>query len=167
MKLFVLTMFLSVALSLPAGYEQAEWGVTAKQLKLQVPIVKINPGDNYYYAEHMEIDPDVYVYKTKDKKRIEYYFYQKKLYKVFVVYDRAPEAERLYAQLKDKLVSEFGKPAREYKRKVFGLHVTHMQWEDDRTIFDLRNGAGFIYQVRVHKDALKAKERLYNRGKSI
>jgi len=167
MKLFILTALLSVTLSLPAGYEQTEWGVTAKQLKSQVPIVKIKPGDNYYYAEHMEIDPDVYVYKTKNKKRIEYYFYQGKLYKVFVVYDRVPEAEKLYTQLKDKLVSDFGKPAREYSRKVFGLLVTHTQWEDNKTIFDLRNGAGFIYQVRVHKDALKAKERSYNRGKSI
>jgi len=167
MTLLIITAFLSVSLSLPMGYEKAEWGITSKQLEALVPIVKINPGDNYYYAEHMEIDPDVYVFKTKEKKRIEYYFYKGKLYKIFVVYDRVSEPEKLYQQLKDKMITEYGEAARKYQRKVFGMLVIHTQWEDDKTIFDLRNGAGFIYQVRVQKDALKMKESTYNREKSI
>jgi hypothetical protein len=164
----ILTMFLANTVSLPAGYEQALWGITTSQLKQIAPVVKVKSGANYRFAEHMEIDPDVYVLKdTKQNKKIEYYFYKGKLYKIFVVYDRKPQSISLYKQIKDNLVSDFGNYKRNFKQKVFGLVVTHTQWEDEKTLLDLREGAGFVYQVRIDRDALKIKEMAYHLKKAI
>jgi len=168
MIISILTMFLASTVSLPTGYEQALWGITTSQLKQIAPVVKVKSGANYHFAEHMEIDPDVYVLEdTKQNKKIEYYFYKGRLYKIFVVYDRKQQSISLYKQIKENLVSDFGKYKRNFKQKVFGLVVTYTQWEDEKTLLDLREGAGFVYQVRVDKAALKIKEMAYHLKKAI
>ncbi len=168
MKIIIFAIVMATAATLPAGHDQAAWGITAQQLKKIVSAVKVEPGENYHFAEHMEIEPDVYVLKEKGKNRkIEYYFYKAKLYKIFIVYDRQPELRKLYNHLKQSLVSHFGRAEQEFKRTVFGLVVTHTQWDDGKTLLDLREGAGFVYQVRIDKAALKLKEKAYTLKKAI
>jgi len=156
--LFILSA--ATAATIPPGHDRAGWGISAQQLKNIVVVEKILPGTNYHFAEHMEIDPDVYVQLEKEKNRkIEYYFYNKKLYKIFIVYDPkfVSDTDALYTQLKQRLVSHFGKANNVFTRKIFGLSVTHSQWEDSDTLLDLREGAGFVYQVRIDKIAQKLK----------
>lgn len=162
-----MSVLLAAELTLPAGYEKSKWGITAGQLVKQVPAVKIEAGAKYHFAEHMEIDPDVYVLTGQDGKRIEYYFYKGRLYKVFVVYDKVANASAFYNQLKKTLIKKYGLPQREYAQKVFGITVNHALWEDPGSIFDLREGAGFIYEVRVQKSALKEKQKAYDIKKAI
>lgn len=161
------SVLLAVGIQLPAGYEKAGWGITADQLLKLFPAVKIGPDSKYHYSEHMEMDPDVYVLPNQGGKRIEYYFFKGKLYKVFVVYDKVPDTAGLYNRLKQEFTGKFGKPHQEFQQKVFGLTVSHTLWENDETVFDLREGAGFIYQVRAYKPALQEKQREYDRKKAI
>ena len=167
MNLSSLVVCMMVSLLLPSGYEQAKWGITAKQLEKQYPVVKVKPGAKYHFAEHMEIDPDVYVLTGQGDKRVEYYFFKARLYKVFVIYDKVPDTDGLYRKLKANLVKEYGQSKKEYIQEVFGFKVKHTIWEDEKTIYDLRSGAGFLYQVRVHKPSLKQKEQAYARKKAI
>lgn len=166
-KALLFSALLAASVSLPSGYEQSTWGITAEQLVKQAPVIKIGPDSKYHYSEHMEIDPDVYVLANQGNKRIEYYFFKDKLYKVFVVYDKVADTAGLYSKLRQEFIGKFGKPQQEYQQKVFGLTVRHTLWENDTTVFDLREGAGFIYQVRAYKPALQEKQHAYDRKNAI
>ena len=167
MNLSSLVICLAVGLLLPSGYEQARWGITAQQLAQLSGVVKVEPGANYHFAEHMEIDPDVYVLTGQKGKRVEYYFFKSKLYKVFVIYDKVADTAGLYLKLKAGLEKQYGPSKKEFIQTVFGFQVKHTLWEDEKTIYDLRSGAGFIYQVRIFKPLLKQKEQAYERKKAI
>ena len=93
----ILIFLLQVAVSsLPNGYDGAVWGISAKQLEQLVEVHKATPGSEYNYSDHMETDPEVYIQFTKENKRIEYYFFKGKLYKIFIVYDRALTSPQFY-----------------------------------------------------------------------
>ena len=79
---------LIAAPDLPGGYEQATWGMTAEELQRIADVDRILKGDGFNYAEHLEEEPQVYARMTEQHERIEYYFFQGRLYKIFIIYDK-------------------------------------------------------------------------------
>lgn len=152
---------------LPNGYEQAGWGISVDDLKKQVEVDRVEMTDEYGYAEHLEEDPEVYARITPKHERIEYYFYQGRLYKVFVIYDRIFFHTRFYEDLIEEMKKSFGPPLKTYQEEFFGLNIQHTRWEDDSAVLDLRKGAGFIYQVRIDKAADQKKTKSQTKKKSI
>lgn len=157
---------LLAAPELPVGYQQANWGITVAELRKLATVHKAVPGSEYNYSEHMEVNPDVYI-QVADHKRIEYYFFRDKLYKIFILYDRALATPAYYQKLIRQHSKAFGPPQRQYQETVFGLQVQHASWSDARSSLDLRLGAGYVYQVRIHTSAAAAKKLLQQMRHSI
>lgn len=154
----ILIFLLQVAVSsLPNGYDGAVWGISAKQLEQLVEVHKATPGSEYNYSDHMETDPEVYIQFTKENKRIEYYFFKGKLYKIFIVYDRALTSPQFYRQQITEASRKYGSPQGQFEEKVLGLTVKHTTWEGEQTLLDLRSGAGFVFEVLMDKDVAQAK----------
>lgn len=153
--------------SLPNGFNEAVWGMTVPSLQAKIEVLKADPSNGFGYAEHMEEDPEVYLRKGPHGERMEYYFFNGELYKIFIVYDRILTHTRFYDELVKEFQEAFGRPKRSFKEKFFGLDVEHTLWEDSSSILDLRKGAGFIFQVRVDKKRDEQKKRSIARRKSI
>ncbi|HJP19736.1 MAG TPA: hypothetical protein QF468_13915, partial [Nitrospinota bacterium] len=74
------------SVQLPGGYKKAKWGMTVEELGKVMDITDV-VSLGKFYAEHFEWKPDVYVsYLPPDYQKIEYYFYNNKLYKIFIMY---------------------------------------------------------------------------------
>ncbi len=167
MLLIVLLSSVIALSDLPKGHDGAHWGITAQQLLQTIDANKIKSGDGFGYAEHLEKNPEVYVRVTEHHERIEYYFFEKRLYKIFIVYDRTLNKTGLYDQLVDSTQNLYGPPSKKYKEPFFDLTIEHTLWEDGKSELDLRKGAGFIYQVRVNKSAAKKKFLAEKKDKGI
>jgi len=136
-------------------------------LKKQVEVERVEMTDEFGYAEHLEEDPEVYARMTSEHERVEYYFFQGRLYKVFVIYDRIFFHTRFYEDLIEEMTKSFGPPHKTYQEEFFGLNIQHTRWEDDNAVLDLRKGAGFIYQVRIDKAADRIKAKAVTKKKGI
>jgi hypothetical protein len=155
--LFAGFLLVTANFELPKGYEESHWGMTIEDISSQVEVHKADLGSEYSYADHTETDPDVYVRLTKDKTRIEYYFYEGKLYKIYVVYDRAKSSAEFYQQRILETRKKYGPAQSHYQERTFGLLVLHVKWDDGKSTLDLRNGAGYIYEVYVDKEMERKK----------
>ncbi len=164
---WLLLAALQATTPLPTGYNDMKWGMTPRQLKKFTAVVPADPKKGHAFAEHMEINPEVYISPAKDGRRLEYYFHKGKLYKVFIIYDRALNSDSAYDEKLSQLREQFGEPARTYSQAYFGFEVKHTQWEDAASVLDLRRGAGFLYEVRLSKALAADKQRLKERGDSI
>ncbi len=167
MLLAVLMMGFIAVSNLPNGHEKATWGMTVEELQRVASVEKADTEEGFNYAEHQEEDPEVYIRLAGGHERIEYYFFQGKLYKIFIVYDRILYHTRFYDRLIDEVKGDFGPPHKTYEEEFFGLPIQHHFWEDNVSSLDLRKGAGFVYQVRTHKALAEKKARLQQRKKSI
>ena len=155
----ILLIVLAGSSGLPDGYEQAKWGMTVEELQAFTVVHKASRGSEYTYSDHTEINPNVYISKQADK-RIEYYFFRDRLYKIYVVYNRTASNDRLYNDLIQQHAALHGEPHETYQEKVFGMLVKHVAWINEESILDLRSGAGYIYQVRIDRKAAAAKKLL-------
>lgn len=153
----IIMFLLHVAVSLPNGYQGAAWGISPKQLEKLAEVHKATPGSEYNYSDHMETEPEVYIQFTKENKRIEYYFFKGKLYKIFIVYDRALTSAQFYQKKIAEARQEYGDPQGQFEEKVFGLMVKHTTWKGEQTLLDLRSGAGFIFEVLMDKKVAQVK----------
>jgi len=151
---------------LPQGLGDARWGMTAEELG-RLSAQKIDPDDQFGYAEHLEQEPEVYAGATADGKRIEYYLYGKALYKVFIIHARNQREPELYRQMVQRLTATYGPSQRAYDETVFGLKITHTVWEDAVTQVDLRFGGSFVFEVHVDRARAAAKQTALKRKKSI
>lgn len=153
---------------LPKGHEGARWGMSADELKRLVEdLVKADNKKRFYFGEHFEIEPDVY-YKEKGKdERIEYYFYNGRLYKIFIIYGRELYETSFYEDLVKKTKEMYGVPKDVFEEKSFGLKIFHALWEDGETTLDVRKGAGFIFQVMTEKATAETKEKMHKKRKGI
>ncbi|WP_455200306.1 hypothetical protein [Kaarinaea lacus] len=154
-------------MSLPNGFEGINWGMTIEELTSQFEVHKATPGSDYSYADHMEADPDVYVRHTEDNKKIEYYFFDGRLYKIYIVYDREKSTDRFYKSLIDKAHKEYGPAQSHYQENVFGILVLHVKWDDGTSIMDLRSGAGYVYEVLIDKAAEREKANKLRRKRNL
>ena len=155
--ILIAVMLATGSITLPSGYEGMSWGMTIEDLTSQADVHKATPGSEYSYADHMEQDPNVYVRVTEKNTRIEYYFFEGLLYKIYVVYDRAKSSDAFYQERIVETRKQFGPAQSHYQEKVFGLLVLHVKWDDGTSSFDLRSGAGYIYEVYVDKKAERKK----------
>ena len=153
----ILTTALQVAVTLPGGYQDMNWGMTVEQLTSQYDVHKAAEGSEYGYADHTEIDPEVYVRITEDNTRIEYYFFEGRLYKIYVVYDRTRSSADFYQKLIGEAQKRYGPAQSHYQENVFGILVLHVKWDDGTSSMDLRSGAGYIYEVLVDISAERKK----------
>lgn len=151
---------------LPVGYQKANWGMSVIELQKLVTIHKAALGSEFNYSEHTEVNPDVYIQKA-DNKRIEYYFFRGRLYKIFILYDRSLATPAFYQKLIKQQSKKFGPPQHRFQEKVYGIAVNHASWSDDRSSLDLRLGAGYVYQVRLQNRAAAAKKMLQQLKHSI
>jgi len=163
----LLAALLQVAVSLPSGYQAAHWGMTVDELRSLTSVQRAGHGRKFGYADHAEIDPDVYVHVTQDKTRIEYYFFKGRLYKVFLVYDRSVTSPEFYQELVQEHEGRYGPFQAQYPEEFFGYVVQHTRWENAESVLDLRMGAGFVYQVRIDKKAAEAKALQQDMKKAI
>ena len=164
---FVAGIWLLAGTTLPRGYQEATWGMTAQELQERVPVQKVGEGDIYGFAEHGEVDPEVYVQVTPQNLRVEYYFFEGRLYKIFLIYDPALYSPAFYESLVRQLTEQYGPALRTYTERVMGLRIRHTVWEDEVSRLDLRMGAGFIYQVREDREAAARKARQQRLRESI
>jgi len=148
---------LQIAASLPNGYQGAVWGIDSKQLEELVEVHKATPGSEYNYSDHMETEPDVYIQFAEENKRVEYYFFKGRLYKIFIVYDRSLTSPQFYQQKITEARQKYGAPQGQFEEKVFGLTVQHTTWEGQQTLLDVRSGAGFIFEVLMDKRVAQVK----------
>ncbi|MGD8572795.1 MAG: hypothetical protein PVF34_07125 [Gammaproteobacteria bacterium] len=155
------------ATALPNGHDDVTWGMTVSDVKSLHEVHKAGEGSQYSYADHMEKDPEVYVRRTGDNKKIEYYFFEGKLYKIYVVYDRNVSTQEFYLDLIGKAQKQYGKFQSNYQENVMGITVLHVKWDDGQSIMDLRNGAGYVYEVLIDKAAKKKKLLEQQRDRSI
>ncbi|MBI3610238.1 MAG: hypothetical protein HY204_06000 [Nitrospirae bacterium] len=164
----LLLMPLSAAgAGLPNGHDRAGWGITLAELQNQVDVARVDMAEGFGYAEHFEEDPDVYYRVTSQHERVEYYFYQGRLYKIFIIYDRIYFHTPFYENLVKATKKSYGAPHDTYQEDLFGMPIQHTRWEDAVSVLDLRKGAGFIYQVRIDKAAAQKKAKAQTRKKSI
>ena len=150
-------MLATANLQLPDGHEDSHWGMSVEDLTSQKDVHKAEQGTEYGYADHTETDPDVYVRLTKENTRVEYYFYEGLLYKIYVIYDRAKSSSEFYQQLIKDTRKKYGPAQSHYQEQVFGLLVLHVKWNDGKSSLDLRSGAGYIYEVYTDNDAERRK----------
>ena len=167
MMSFVFMAGLIAVTGLPNGYEKAIWGMTVEELQQVASVEQVEVGDGLNYAEHQEEDPEVYIRLTDQHERIEYYFFEGRLYKIFIVYDRILYHTHFYDRLIEEVKGHHGPPQKIYHEELFGLPIQHTLWEDQVSILDLRKGAGFVYQVRIQKAAAQKKARSPQQKKGI
>ena len=153
--------------ALPTEYHGAQWGMSVSDLNSLFRVYKASHHGNYNYADHGEINPDVYVRKTSDHKRFEYYFFNKKLYKIYVVYPKSKKNNSRYQKQVSTFKQLYGSPSEISSEKYYGLEILHTRWKDAETALDLRLGAGFIYEVWLNKKAQRQKALLQERKKAI
>ena len=115
-----------------------------------------------FYAEHFEWKPDVYVsYLPPDYQKIEYYFYNNKLYKIFIMYklkkSKFKNPLKYFESIVNAAIKTYGKPQASYEDDRFGFPIWHNVWEDNVTQMDIRMGSSFIHKVLMHKDLTNAK----------
>jgi hypothetical protein len=165
--LFMATSILRAQAPLPHGLDRARWGMTAEELGEVTPVQKVDPNEPFSYADHMEEEPDIYASTSSDGRRIEYYFYDGELYKVYLIHSDLQKDLVLYNRMADELAGTYGPPARTYHEEVMGLMIIHTIWENESTVLDLRFGAGFVFQVHTDRVRSGAKERALKRKKSI
>jgi hypothetical protein len=92
-----------------------------------------------------------------NNKKIEYYFFNGRLYKIYIVYDRSKSSEGFYKSLIDKAHKAYGPAQSHYQENIFGILVLHVKWDDGSSTMDLRSGAGYVYEVLIDKDAEREK----------
>jgi hypothetical protein len=166
MSPLLLTAYLLVA-GLPAGHGPVTFGMTVDQLRSKVQVDKVNTTEGFNYAEHLEEDPEVYAGMGDQHERIEYYFFEGRLYKIFIIYDRMFYHTGLYKRLVADAQKRFGKPEKVFDESLMDLLIHHTLWEDADTSLDLRMGAGFIYQVRTDKAMADKKAKAQKKHKGI
>lgn len=146
---------------LPAGYEKARWGMTVEELSKIADITDV-VSLGKFYAEHFEWKPDVYVsYLPPDFQKIEYYFYNNKLYKIFIMYklkkSKFKNPLKYFESIVNHAINTYGEPQASYEDDRFGFPIWHNIWEDNITRMDIRMGSRFIHKVLVHKGLSKEK----------
>ncbi len=159
----LIALFLLVTSSfatLPLGKEPLQWGISPQTLIEQRKVTKVDPNkpQGEHYTEFQEVDPVVYVDRSQPGKKIEFYFYQDELYKTLVIHLDQGDAAARYEEKVNTLSETLGKPTHQQQSSVYSIPVYHSIWEFDTTQYDLRFGAGYIYEVRTHKPTAERKQ---------
>lgn len=162
----LLTMSTLVA-TLPLGGGEMQWGISEQELQAQLTVQKVDTqqGSGHGYTDFSEVDPVVYIDRSQANKKVEFYFYKGKLYKTLTIdLSRNNDHAAYQAKITD-LSQQLGEPTKKYNSQLFSMTVLHHVWTIGKTEYDVRYGAGYIYEVRTFTPAAtekrKAMENVY------
>jgi len=147
----------------PLGQDALEWGISEAALMARYNVLKIDPKNpqGQHFTEFMEVDPVVYIDRATPGQKREFYFYDGKLYKTLVIHLNQKNAQAFYKEKVETLAESLGEPSQQLSSMVFNLPVLHTIWDFENEQYDLRFGAGYIYEVRIHTPlAEKKKQRM-------
>lgn len=155
----ILLLLSSAFATHPLGDSNLKWGISVQELKAQYDVIKIDPENPHgqHYTDFSEIDPQVYINRSVPGQKIEFYFYEGKLYKTFIVHLDQEGSQEKYEQKLKELEKTFGHPPKHKQSSVFNLPVLHSVWDFEKEQYDLRFGAGYMYEVRIYKPAAEEK----------
>ncbi len=146
--------------TLPIGEDDLQWGASEQTLIDQYNVTKVDPKNpqGNHFTEFLEIDPVVYIDRSSPGKKIEFYFYQGKLYKTFVIHLDQTNTQARYEEKIKALTESLGAPSKQTQSIIYSIPVFHTIWEFENEQYDLRFGAGYIYEVRTHKPSAEEKK---------
>lgn len=156
----------SAIASTPLGQGELEWGMSEQALSDKYQVIKIDPQNpqGQHYTEFQEINPVVYIDRSTPGQKKEFYFYKGKLYKTLVIHLNQNDAQTLYLKKIKTLTDSLGEPDQKKQSMVFNLPVLHTIWNLENEQYDLRFGAGYIYEVRTHIPVAVEKEERQDSG---
>ncbi len=146
--------------TLPLGDDNLQWGISEQALQEKYQVTEVNPalGPKHGYTEFSEVDPVVYIDRSTQGQKTEFYFHEGKLYKTLIIHLDQEDAFNRYESKIEKLKQELGPVDKQFQSKLFNMTVLHSVWDFKEEEYDLRFGAGYIYEVRTHKPAAKEKQ---------
>lgn len=159
LAIILLTITSAFATS-PLGQDKLEWGISEEALMAKYNVVKVDPknGQRQHFTEFMEIDPVVYIDRSTPGQKREFYFYDGKLYKTLVIHLNQQNAQTFYKKKVETLTESLGEPSQQLSSMVFNLPVVHTIWDFEHEQYDLRFGAGYVYEVRIHTPLAEKKK---------
>ncbi len=166
---FILLLITSSFATLPLGEGDLQWEASAQTLMEHYNAVKVDPQNpqGNHFTEFMEIDPVVYIDRSTPGKKVEFYFYQGRLYKTFVIHLDQSNAQARYEEKIKTLTESLGTPSKQHQSIVYSIPVFHAIWEFEDEQYDVRFGAGYIYEVRTHKPTAEEKKRVQDNWQLI
>lgn len=147
--------------NLPIGDGSVDWGSTVVEIKQKIKVEKVSgeAGHGHGFSDFTESDPLVYVNNASPEKKVEYYFYNEKLYKVYSIYRTQNDVDAFYKAKIEELTAKLGEPTKSFTDELFSMPIQHHVWESDVESLDLRLGAGYVYEVRTEKNMALDKSR--------
>ena len=156
-----LLIIASTFVTSPLGKNELEWGISEQALIAKYDVVKVdleNP-QGQHFTEFQEIDPVVYIDRSTPGQKKEFYFYESKLYKTLVIHLNQENAHARYQEKVTTLSKSLGKPSQQHQSMMFNLPVLHTIWDFENEQYDLRFGASYIYEVRIHTPTADKKKK--------
>ena len=155
--------------TLPLGNNSLDWGASEKTLKKSYNVVRAGNGSGrgHGFTDFNEINPVVYIDKSSPDKKLEFYFHEGKLYKTYTIHLDQKNAETLYEEKLAERKQKLGKPSKQYIDQLFSLNVLHNVWDFEQEQYELRFGAGYVFEVRSFKPAAKEKRIEYEMQHAI
>ncbi len=165
----IILLITSSFATLPIGEGDLQWGASEQTLIDQYNVTKVDPKNpqGNHFTEFLEIDPVVYIDRSSPGKKIEFYFYQGKLYKTFVIHLNQSNSQARYEEKIKALTESLGAPSKQTQSIVYSIPVFHTTWEFENEQYDLRFGAGYIYEVRTHKPSAEEKKNMQDNWQLI
>lgn len=161
MKILMLLLSACLMGGVALAEGEIQLGMTEKALLAQVDARKVSEiqGHQHGYSDFLEPNPVVYIAYPAPDKKLEYYFHQGKLYKVFKIYLDQSDSRQLYRDKQAEIEAMMGAPKRQYTSTYFSLPIRHTVWVTGDEELDLRFGAGFVYEVLTDMPAAREKRR--------
>ena len=167
-------MFIVLGLSsffsaFPINNKGFDWSITEEDLSKQFTVEKVSDGTSHGhgYSDFSEINPVVYVDNSTSEKKMEFYFYEKKLYKIYTIHKSKENESAFYKTKIIELQTVLGEPKEIYTDELFDMPIVHHIWETDTEKLDLRYGAGYVYEVRTNKSSADQKQLAIDRKHAI
>jgi len=156
----ILLMITTALAASPLGQNELKWGISEQALMEKHSVVKVDPEkpQGQHFTEFQEVDPVVYIDRTTPGQKKEFYFYEGKLYKTLVIHLNQKNAQTLYQEKVKALTKSLGEPNEQHHSMMFNLPVLHTIWDFENEQYDLRFGAGYIYEVRTHTPLAEKKK---------
>ncbi len=161
MKPFALMVTCAFICNLALANPTVKLGMSEEQLLKIVDAKKVSgmDGHQHGYSDFTEVNPVVYVDTSSSARKLEYYFHEGKLYKIYTIYRDQSDVSNLYQKKFNELAARLGEPKRQYTSEYFSMPIQHNVWDMGNEELDLRFGAGYVYEVLVNKPAALEKKK--------
>ncbi len=155
MKNFFFIIACSLVCNIALANSTVKLGISEDDLLKIINANKVSEmqGHQHGYSDFTEANPVVYIDTSSPDKKLEYYFYEGKLYKIYTIYLDQSDTLQLYKTKFSELSTRMGKPKNQYNSEYFSMIIQHNVWEKGNEELDLRYGAGYVYEVLVDKPA--------------